>query len=154
MTRISLEVWGGCVHTLLYLKWITNKDLLYGTDPIDCSMPGFPVLHLLLELAQTHVHWVGMLSNHLILCCPPSSPAFNLFQHQGLFQWVGPLNQAAEVWSFNLSISASNEYSGLISCRIDCFELLAVQETLKSLLQHHSLKDKRQYKIKRVLKKN
>ena len=74
---------------------------------------------------------------------PPSSPpAFNLSQHQGLFQWVASSHQVRwpKYWSFNLSISPYNEYSGLISFRTDWFDLLAVQGTLKSLLQHHSLK--------------
>ena len=105
---------------------------------MDCSSPGFPVLHYLLEFAQTHVHSVGdaiKLSHPL---SHPSPPALNLSQHQDLFQWVSPSHQAAKYWSF--SISPSSEYSSLISCRIDWFDLLAVQGTLKSLLQHHSLK--------------
>ena len=69
-----------------------------------------------------------------------SSPAFNLSQYQCLFQRVGSSHQVAKVLVFSLSISPSNEYSGLISFRIDWFDLLAVQETLRSLLQHHSLK--------------
>ena len=71
---------------------------------------------------------------------PPSSPAFSLSQHQGLFQWVSSLHQVAKVLEFSFSISPSNEYSGLISFRIDWFDLLAVQGTLKSLLQHHTSK--------------
>ena len=78
-----------------------------------------------------------MPSKHLILCCPsPSPPTFNLSQHQGLFQWVSI--RWLEYCSF--SISPSNECSGLISFRIDWLDLLAVQGTLKSLLQHHSSK--------------
>ena len=61
-------------------------------------------------------------------------------QHQGLFQWVSSLHQVAKYWSFSFSTSPSNEYSKLISLRIDWFDLLAVQGTLKSLLQHHSSK--------------
>ena len=70
----------------------------------------------------------------------PSPPAFNLFQYQGLFQWVGSLHQVAKVLELQLqfSIGPSNEYSGLISFRIGWFDLLAVQVTLKNLLQHHS----------------
>ena len=109
-------------------------------DPMACSTPGFPVLHYLLELAQTHVHWVSdpiQLSHPLL---SPSPPAFSLSQGQGLFQWVGSLHQVVKVLeSFNLSINPSNEYSGLISFRIDCFDLFAVQGTLKSL-QHNSSK--------------
>jgi len=68
----------------------------------------------------------------------PSPPAFNLSQHQGFFQWVSFCIRWPKYWSFSFSISRSNEYSGLISFRIDWFDLLAVQGTLKSLLQHHS----------------
>ena len=70
----------------------------------------------------------------------PSPPAFNLSQHQGLFKWVSFSHQVAEVWSFSFNISPSNEYSGLISFRMDWLDLLVVQETLKSLFQHHSSK--------------
>ena len=65
--------------------------------------------------------------NHLILCHPPSPPAFNLCQHQGLFQWVGSSHRWPMYWSFSFSLSPSNKYSGLISFRIDWFDLLAVQ---------------------------
>ena len=70
-------------------------------DPTDCSTPGFPVLHHLLELAQTHVHWV---SDAIQLGHPLSSPspAFNLSQHQGLFQWVSSLHQVAKVLEVQL----------------------------------------------------
>ena len=80
-----------------------------------------------------------MSSNHLILSSP-SPPAFYPSQHQSLCQWVHFLHQIAKVLEFCFSISPSNEYSGLISFRIDWFNLLAVQGTCKSLLQHHSLK--------------
>ena len=108
-------------------------------EPMDCSTPGFPVLHYFSEFAQTHVYWVSdaIQPSH---CLPPSSLAFSLYQHQGLSQWVGFLLHMAKYWSFSFSISPSNEYSGLISFRIDWFDLLAVQRTRKSLLQHHSLK--------------
>ena len=102
-------------------------------DPMDCSMPSF------LELAQTHVYRV---SDAIQPSHPLSfpSPAFSLAQHQGLFQWVNSSHQVAKVLEFHLSISPSNEYSRLISFRIDWLDLLAVQGTLKSLLQHHSSK--------------
>ena len=64
--------------------------------------------------------------------------AFNLSQHQGIFQWVSSSQQVAKHWNFNFSICPSNEYSGLVSFRIDCFNLLAIPGILKSLLQHHS----------------
>ena len=109
-------------------------------DSMDCSMPGFPVHHQLPELSQIQVHRVR---DAIQLSHPhssPSPPAFSLSQHQGLFQWVSASNQVEKDWSFSFSISPSNVYSGLISFRIDWFDLLAVQETLKSLLQHHSSK--------------
>ena len=102
---------------------------------MDCSTPGFRVHHQLPELAQTHVHRVGdaiqpshPLSSHF-------PPVFNLSQHQGLFQEVSSLHQVTKVLEFQL-----NEYSGLISFRMDWLDLLAVQGTLKGLLEHHSSK--------------
>ena len=109
-------------------------------NPMNRSMPGFPVHHQLPELSQIQVHRVR---DAIQLSHPhssPSPPAFSLSQHQGLFQWVSASNQVEKDWSFSFSISPSNVYSGLISFRIDWFDLLAVQETLKSLLQHHSSK--------------
>ena len=80
-----------------------------------------------------------MPSNHLILCCR-LPPAFNLSQHQGLFNESILRIRWPKYWSFSFSISPSNEYSGLISFRLYWFDLLAVQGTLKSLLQHHTFK--------------
>ena len=86
-------------------------------DSVDCSTPGFLVLHFLQEFAQTRVHWVNDAnpSSHPLL---PPSPALSLSQHQSLFPWVGSLHQLAKV-GFSFSISPSNEYSGLISFRTD-----------------------------------
>ena len=108
-------------------------------DPMDCSTPSFPVLHHLPEFAQTHIHWVGdaIQPSHSLLS---SSLAFSLSQHQGLFNESALCIKGAKYWSFSFSIGPSNEYSGLISFRIEWFDLLAVQGTLKSLLQHHSSK--------------
>ena len=105
---------------------------------MNCRTPGFPILHYLPEFAQTHVHWVSNAIQPSYPLSPSSPPALNLYQHQGLFQWIGSLHQMVKYWSF--SISPSNEYSGLISFRIDWFDLFAVQGTLMSLLQHHSSK--------------
>ena len=107
---------------------------------MDCSTPGFPVHHQLPEPAQTHVRRIGDAIQPSHPRLSPSPPAFNLSQHQSLFQWVSSSHQVAKVWSFSLSTSPSNEFSGLISFRINWFDLLVVQETLKSLLQHHSSK--------------
>ena len=83
-------------------------------DPMNCSMPGLPVHHQLLELAQAHVLQGGnaIQSSHPL---SSPSPAFNLSQHQGLFQWVGSLHQVAKVLGFSFSISPSNEYSGNVN---------------------------------------
>ena len=97
------------------------------------------VPHHLPEFARVHVMSV-MPSNHLILCCPLLLPILNFSQHQSLCQGVGSSHQWPEYWSFSCSISPSNEYSRLISFRIDWFDLLAVQGTQKSLLQHSSSK--------------
>ena len=107
---------------------------------MNCSTPGFPVHHQLPELTQTHVHRVNdaIWPSHPL--SSPSPPAFNLSQHQGLFKWVSSSHQVAIVLELQLQHQALHEYSGLISLRMDWFDLLAVQGTLKSLLQHHSSK--------------
>ena len=97
-----------------------------------------PVLHYLPEFAQ--LHWVGDAIQPSHPLSSPSPLAFNLSQPQGLFQWVSSSHQVAKYWYFTFSISPFNEYSGLISFRMDWLDLLAVQGTLKSLLQHHSSK--------------
>ena len=106
---------------------------LFATPWALCSTPGFTVHYQLSKLAQTHVHRVSDALQPSHPLSSPSPPAFNLSQHQGLFQWVSSWHQVAKYWRFSFSISPSNEYS-------DSFDLLAVQETLKSLLQHHSPK--------------
>ena len=109
-------------------------------DPMDHSMPGFPVLHCLLELVQTYVGWVGEAIQPSHPLSSPSPPTFNLSQHQGLSSESALHIRWPKYWSFSFSIRLSNEYSGLIAFRIDRFDLLKVQGTLKSLLQHHNLK--------------
>ena len=105
---------------------------------MNCNMPGFPVPHHLPKFAQDHVHWVGFVIQ----------PSYSLFPHYPLPS-IFPSSRAfsneitvcirwPKYWNF--SISPSNEYSRLISFKIDWFDLLPVKETLKSLLQHHSLK--------------
>ena len=109
-------------------------------DPMDCSTPGFPVHLQFPELTQNHVHQIVIPSNHRILCGPLLLLS-SIFASTRVFS-----NESAlcirwpKYWSFSFSISPSNEYSGLISFRSDWFHLLAVQETLKSLLQYHSSK--------------
>ena len=107
-------------------------------DPMDCSMPGLPVHHQLPVLKLKSVELV-MPSNHLILCHPllqPSIfPSIRVFSSESVIRIRWP-----KYWSFSCSISPSNEYSGLMSFRMDWLDLLAVQGTLKHLLQHHSSK--------------
>ena len=104
------------------------------------STPGLPVHHQLPESPQTHVHCVGDAIQPSHPLSSPSPPPLNLSQHQGLFQRVNSSHQVARYWSFSFNISPSNEHPGLISFRMDWLDLLAVQGTLKSLIQHHNLK--------------
>ena len=107
-------------------------------QPVDCSRQGLPVHHQLPKLAQTHVHQLSdaIQSSHLL--SSPSPPAFNLFQHQGLFKWVSFLYQVANI--FELQLPSFQRIFRTDFFRIDWLDLLAVQATLKSLLQHHSSK--------------
>ena len=107
---------------------------------MDCGMPGLPIHHQPPELVQTHVHWVSNViqpSHPLLtlLLLPSIFPSIRVFSKESVLCIRWP-----ECWSFSFSISPSNEYSGLISFRMDLLDLLAVQGTLKSLLQHHSSK--------------
>ena len=107
---------------------------------MNCSMPGFPVHHQLPEFTQTHVRRVMMPSSHLILCrplllLPPIPPSIRVFSNESTLHMRWP-----KYWSFNFSISPSKEHPGLISFRMYWLALLAVQGTLKRLLQHHSSK--------------
>ena len=109
-------------------------------EPMNCSTPGLPVHHQLPEFTQTHVHRSVMPSRHLILChpfflLPPIPPTIRVFSSDSTLCMRGP-----KYWSFSFSISPSNEHPGLISFTMDWLDLLAFQGTLKSLLQHHSLK--------------
>ena len=109
-------------------------------DPMGCSMLGFPVYHQLPEATQTHVRWVDdtIQPSHPLL--PPSPSAFNVSQHQGFSNESVLHIRWPKYWSFSFSISPSNRYSGLISFRMDWLDLLAVQGTLRSLLQYHNSK--------------
>ena len=109
-------------------------------DPMDYSTPGFPVHHPSRSLLKLTSIPSVMPSNHLTLCHPllllPSiSPSIRVFSSESVLHIMWP-----KYWSFSFFISPSNEHSGLISFRMDWLDLLAVQKTLKSLLQHHSSK--------------
>ena len=109
-------------------------------DPMNCSTPGLPAHHQLLEFTQTHVHRVGDAIQPSHSLSSPSPPAPNPSQHQSLFQWVNSLHEVAEVLEFQLQHQSFQwTHPGLISFRMDWLDLLAVQGTLKSLLQHHRI---------------
>ena len=122
---------GIIVVQLLSHVWLCNL--------MDYSVQGFPVLYHLLELAQTHIHWVNdaIQPSHPLwpLLLPSICPSIRVFSNELALYIRWP-----KYWSFSFSISPSNECSRLISFRMDWFDLLAVQGTLKSLLQHHSSK--------------
>ena len=109
-------------------------------DPVDCSTPGCPVHHQLPEFTQTHVHLVSDTIQESYPLLSRFPPAFNLSQHQVFSNELVLWMKWPKYWSFIFSISPSNEYSGLISFRMDWLDLLEVQGTLKNLLQHHSSK--------------
>ena len=112
------------------------RSCLTVCDPMGCSTPGLPVHHQLLGFTQTHAHRVGDAIQHPILCSPllllpPIPPSIRVFSNESTLPMRWP-----KYWSFSFSISPSNEHPGLISFRVDCLDLLAVQATLQSLLQH------------------
>ena len=122
----------------LHFKWTLNNACCSVAqscptlcDSVDCRTPGFPVLHHLLELAQTHVHWIG---DAIQPSCPLSSPSPlpSIFPNIRVFSSESSLHiRWPKYWSFSLSLSPSSEYSGLISFRIDWLDLLAVPGTLQ-----------------------
>ena len=109
-------------------------------EPMNRSTPGLPVHHPLPEFTQTHVHQVGDAIQPSHPLSSSSPPASNPSQHQGLSNESTLRMRWPKYWSFSFSISPSNEHEGWISFRMDWLYLLAVQGTLKSLLQHHSSK--------------
>ena len=144
------ELWQGCISHwrsmeiasthVAYQFSSLNQSCLTLCDPIDCSMPVFLVHHQLPKLAQTHVHRVSDDIQPFHSLSSPSPlplifPSISIFSNESVF-----CNRWPKYWTFSFSISPSNEYSGLISSMIDCFDLLVVQGALKSLLQHHSSK--------------
>ena len=131
-----------CDGRLLFLPQFSSVAQLCPTlcEPMNRSKPGLPVHHQLPEFTQTHLHELVRLSSHLILChplllLPPIPPSIRVFSNESTLCIRWP-----KYWSFNFSISPSSEHPGLVSFRMDWLDLLAVQGTLKSLLQHHSSK--------------
>ena len=131
------------LQVIMLLLLLLSHSVVSDCYFMDCSMLGFPVLHYLPEFVQTHVHWVDdaiQPSHPLSSLCPllllPSIfPSIRVFSNESVLHIRWP-----KYWGFSFSISPSNEYSGLISFRMDWLDLLAVQGTLKSLLQHHNSK--------------
>ena len=125
-----------CSHQFNSVQLLSHVWLC---NPMDCSTPGFPVHHQFPEFTQTHVHWV---SDAFQPCHPlsPSPSTFNLSQHQGLFQWVSSSHQVAKVLEFRLQHQSLQWTPRTDFLWMDWLDLLAVQGTLKSLLQHHSSK--------------
>ena len=138
----TMPHWRDCLWFLIHFLQFSSVTQLCLTlcDLMNCSTSGLPVYHQLLEFTQTHVHPVGDAISHLILChpllpLPPIPPNIRGFSNESTLRMRWP-----KYWSFRFSISPSNEYSGLISFRMDWLDLLAVQETLKNLFQNHSSK--------------
>ena len=117
-----------------------TKSCMILCDPMNCRLPGSPVLYYLLAFAQIHVHWgddafcLSLFSAYPFFFCLQSFPE-SVFSNESVL-WI----RWPKYWNFSFNTSPSNEYSGLISFRMDWLDLLAVQGTLKSFLQHHSSK--------------
>ena len=109
-------------------------------NPMDCSMPALPVHHQLSEFTQTDVHWVGDVFQPSHPLLSPSLLAFSLSHYPGLFQWVSSSHQVAKLLEFKLQHQSFQRTPRTDLFRMDWLDLLAVQGTLKSLLQHHSSK--------------
>ena len=116
---------------LIVLLFFSHSALSNTFQTHALHTPGFPVLHHFLELAQTHVHRVGDAIQPSRPLSSPSLPVFNLSQHQGLFQWISSSHRVAKRLELQLQHQPFNEYSGLISFRTDCFNLLAGQGTIR-----------------------
>ena len=109
-------------------------------NPMNHSTPGLSVHHQLQETTQTYVHWAGDAIQPSHPLSSPSPPAHNLSQHQDLFKWISSSHQVAKVLGFQLQYQAFQWTPRTDPFKMDWLDLLAVQGTLKSLLQHHSSK--------------
>ena len=126
-------------YVLVHFSSVTQSSPTL-CDPRDCSMPGFPIHHQLPELAQTHVHWVDDATQPSHPLSSPSPlpsifPSIRVFSNESVLHIRWP-----KYWSFSFSTSPSNEWSGLISFRMDWLDLLAVQGLLRVSSKHHSSK--------------
>ena len=135
MRAVGDPCWHGNVDISQSLTAAAQSCLtLY--NPTDCSAAGLPVHHQYTERAQTHVHPVTDAIQPSHPLSSPSHPASNLSQHQGLFQWVSSSHKVVKVLEFQLQHQSFHEFLGLVSSRIDWFDLLAVQGMLKSSTPH------------------
>ena len=132
-------VWEKGIHTSVQFSSVTQTCPTL-CDPMGCSTPGLPVHHQLPESTLTHVHWVSDAIQPSHPLSSSSPPALNLSQHQGRCNESALRIRWPKYWSVSFTISSSNEYLWIISFRKDWFDLLALQGTLKSLLQNHSSK--------------
>ena len=132
------------LHTVLHsgysVQFFSRSVMSDLCNSMDCSTPGLSIHHQPPEFTQTHVHWVSdaIQPSHPLLYLSP--PAFNLAQDQGIFKWVSSSLKVPKVLEFQLQHQSFQWYSGLISFRMDWVDILVVQGTLKSLLQHHRSK--------------
>ena len=144
MSQTDWVCFGTLMSIFSHIKNMCSVQLLKSCvtlcDPMNCSTPGLPVHHQLPESTKIHVHWVGDAIQTSHPLSSPSPPALNLPQHQGFSSESALCIRWPKNWSFSFNSCPSNEHPGLISCRMDWLDLLAVQGTLKSLLQHHSSK--------------
>ena len=143
---LSFSLLSVCMVLTLPMKWYNvqfssvTQSCPTPWDTMNCSTPGLPVHHQIPEFTQTHVHRVGDAIQPSYHLSSPSPPALNPSQHQSLSNESTLCMRWPKDWSFSFSISRSKEIPGLISFKMDWLDLLAVQGTLKSLLQHHSSK--------------
>ena len=126
-------------HLMFFQFSSVSQSCVTLCNPMNRSSPGLPVHHQVLEFTQTHIHRVGdaIRPSHLLsslLLLPPIPPSIRVFSNESTLRMRWP-----KYWSFSFSISPANEHPGLISSRMDWLDLLAVQGTLKSLRQHHSV---------------
>ena len=134
----TLAVWRNRVFRKFISVQFSHSAMSWLCSLMDFSMPGLPVHHQLTELAQIPIHQVSDAIQPSHPLSSPSLPAFNLSQHQNLFKWVSTSHQVAKVLEFQLQHQSFQWIFRTISFRMDWFDLLAVQGTLKSLLQHHN----------------
>ena len=141
LTQVTSLYWMQVEHIISLFHSYEQELLLFSHSVMSgLQHTGFTALHYLLELAQTHIYWVSDAIQqshvyHPLLLLPSNFPSIRVFSNESVLHIRWP-----KYWSFSFSISPSNEYLGLFSFRVNWFDLLAVQRTLKSLLQYHSSK--------------